>query len=223
MSKKDDHVSLQDTASSRLISEQSEKLPDIGLPQEKNDGAALSSACPLKDISENKNPGRNLKDTSRRDFFRRVSAATLAPARVADIARLVCNGKDILEILPSQPEEFRYEEQYGPEPMGFHFWLTDEDVGDLSEVANFIEHIGNIAGKANSSLKHFETLALGVPNWASKMRLMSAELSLQLAIRDYLLAQVSKASDEQLQECGKRVTDCVEKVKNIGGQSYHVD
>ena len=46
MSKKDDHVSLQDTASSRLISEQSEKLPDIGLPQEKNDGAALSSACP---------------------------------------------------------------------------------------------------------------------------------------------------------------------------------
>lgn len=107
--------------------------------------------------------------------------------------------------------------------MAYRFWLTEEDSEKLETVATFIECCGAIFDESRLSKKYFETVRLGVPNWAMWLRLMRTECLLQIAVRDYLFAQVSGAAPDRLRDLGCVVRERVQLVSDTGEKSFHVD
>lgn len=128
-------------------------------------------------------------------------------------------------LLPAHPERYRPaddEVDSGLE-MAYRFWLTEEDIDQLDTVANFVEHSGSILEENGLTYHYFEHACLGVPNWAMWLRLMRAECLLQLAVRNYLYAQVCGAEPEELNALAGVVRERVSLVSDIGKKSFHVD
>jgi hypothetical protein len=131
----------------------------------------------------------------------------------------------IRNLLPAHPERYRplEDEMDSGLEMAFRFWLTEEDVAKLEYVANFIQECGVILEENTLSDKYFELARLGIPNWITWLHLMRSECLLQLAVRDYLFAQVSGANVDDLDKLAKIVQERVELVTETGKNSYHVD
>lgn len=128
-------------------------------------------------------------------------------------------------LLPAHPERCRPaddEVDSGLE-MAFRFWLTEEDIEKLETAAAFIEGCGAVLEENALSDRYFELARLGVPNWAMWLRLMRAECLLQLAVRDYLFAQVSGAKPDELNALASDVRERVRLVTETGERSFHVD
>lgn len=128
-------------------------------------------------------------------------------------------------LLPANPEHYRPsdEESDSGLEMAYRFWLTEEDIEQLTTAAEFIESCGEILEENQLSDKYFESARLGIPNWAMALRLLRAECLLQLAVRDYLFAQVSGAEPEKLATLAETVRKRVQLVSEIGEKSFHVD
>jgi hypothetical protein len=128
-------------------------------------------------------------------------------------------------LLPANPEHYRPSEEETDSglEMAYRFWLTEEDIEQLTTVAAFIENCGKILEENNLSDKYFELVHLGIPNWAMWLRLLRTECLLQLSVRDYLFAQVSGADPEKLTALAETVRERVQLVSETGGKSFHVD
>lgn len=128
-------------------------------------------------------------------------------------------------LLPPHPERYRpsNDEMGSGLEMEFRYWLAEEDIDKLETVAGFIESCGKIFDENDLRQKYFEMACLGIPNWSTWLRLLRAECLLQLAVRDYLFAQVSNATVEELKSLARRVAKQVALVDEIGAKSGHVD
>lgn len=132
---------------------------------------------------------------------------------------------NIHSLLPAHPERYRPadDEISSGLEMAFRFWLTEEDIEKLDTAAGFIEVCGAAFDEHEIADQHFEVARLGVPNWSMWLRLMRAECLLQLAVRDYLFAQVSGAKPDELHDLARVVQERVQLVSEVGERSYHVD
>ena len=128
-------------------------------------------------------------------------------------------------LLPANPERYRPAEEEADSglEMAYRFWLTEEDIDQLTTVATFIEGCGEILEESGLSDKYFELARLGVPNWVMWLRLFRTECLLQLSVRDYLFAQVAAASPDELNALARTVRERVQLVSETGGKSFHVD
>lgn len=129
----------------------------------------------------------------------------------------------VRRLLPPNPERYRLAEdgvESGLE-MAYRYWLTEDDVNDLEAVSIFVERCATILEENNLSEKYFEMTHIGVPNWATWLRLMRAECLLQIAVRDYLFAQVSGAESERMNELASAIRERVQLINNIGEKPIH--
>ena len=128
-------------------------------------------------------------------------------------------------LLPVHPESHRPSEEDADSglEMAYRFWLTEEDVEKLTVVAQFIEGCGEVLEENKLSDKYFELARLGIPNWVMWLRLLRVECFLELAVRDYLFAQVSGADADKLTALAQTVRERVQLVSETGERSFHVD
>jgi hypothetical protein len=150
----------------------------------------------------------------------------LADADLRDLAvKLRLLPPSIHGLLPSHPERLRPsdEERIGEYSMEYRYWMTEEDIEKIDTAAEFVESLGTILGKKGLAYEYFEHVSLGVPNWSTWLRLLKAECLLQLSIRDYLFAQVSKASADEMRDRAQQISERVRFLKDTGAKSSHVD
>jgi len=128
-------------------------------------------------------------------------------------------------LLPADPERYRPSEEEADSglEMAYRFWLTEEDIEQLATVADFVQGCGKILEENGLSDKYFESARLGIPNWTMRLRLLRTECLPQLAVRDYLFAQVSGAGPEKMAALAMAVRERVRLVSETGERSFHVD
>ena len=127
---------------------------------------------------------------------------------------------NVRKLLPANPERYRLTEdgvESGLE-MAYRYWLTEDDIDDLEKVADFVEQCSAILDEHNLSRKYFETAYVGIPNWAAWLRLMRAECLLQIAVRDYLFAQVIGADPNEMGRLANIIRERVKVINEIGKQ-----
>ena len=127
------------------------------------------------------------------------------------------------DLLPAGPEVMHK----GPSDIGlemeYRYWITDDEADKLSHVIDTLGHLGAALRETASEHRYFELVSLAVPNWSTFLTLLQAQLKLQIAIRDYMVAQASGANDVVLQEFARRIQLHVERVRELGDTSFHVD
>ena len=130
---------------------------------------------------------------------------------------------DVLALLPSNPESLRTGAVDVGLEMEYRYWITDEEADKLDHVIDTLERLGLLLSKETPSHKYFELVSLAVPNWSTFLRLFQAQVRLQIRIRDYLLAQASNVGAVDLMEYAERLKGDVDRVRELGDSSYHVD
>jgi Restriction endonuclease len=132
---------------------------------------------------------------------------------------------DINELLPALPQEFR--PFLSPDHIGFEmqyrYWITEEEIDNLDYVVDLLQRLKENLVKESDPHKYFEDVSLAVPNWSTFLSLFKAECRLQMAIRDYLFAQINNADMDELRTRAEKVKETVRLMEEIGGSSYHVD
>jgi hypothetical protein len=129
----------------------------------------------------------------------------------------------VQDLLPTDPQAMHK----GPSDIGlemeYRYWITDDEADQLSYVIDTLGRLGAALRETAGNHKYFDLTSLAVPNWSTFLTLLQAQIKLQIAIRDYMVAQSSGANMIALQELANRVQLHVTRVRELGDSSFHVD
>lgn len=131
---------------------------------------------------------------------------------------------EIADLLPPSPEQFRTRPRDAGLEMEYRYWIAESELEKIDQVVRVLEELGSALRAAlGDATRHFDLTELAVPNWTTWLRLLKAQLHLQLAVRDYLYALATQASTADVERLAKAVKAAAVTVQDVGDVSSHVD
>jgi hypothetical protein len=107
--------------------------------------------------------------------------------------------------------------------MQYRLLLTLEEADRLDGVIDTMEELAQTLNKQSKSYRYFDLTALAAGNCLNFLRILQAQVRLEVATREYLTAQASGASVALLASLAEHVQQATNNVRAIGDRTVHVD
>jgi hypothetical protein len=129
----------------------------------------------------------------------------------------------LAELLPPDPTRLRSSPVVHGLEMQYRLLLTLEEADRLDGVIDTMEELAQTLNKQSKSYRYFDLTALAAGNCLNFLRILQAQVRLEVATREYLTAQASGASVALLASLAEHVQQATNNVRAIGDRTVHVD